>query len=98
MRQQPLSASMRPTPTPSKDGIEFLCPRTFRSVERALTSQGNLAPFNNVVKEYIILDHAELVLECDKNKPTEATYYFSIHAVYKTRHHMLMSPSEHMLE
>lgn len=52
--------------------------RRFLSLERSLHSRRKFQELNEVVKEYFESGHAELVPECDLNKPSH-----QIHAVFK---------------
>lgn len=51
-------------------------------MEQSLHSQGKWNPFNEVVKEYLDLEHAELVPKQDFLKPASSIYYLPMHTVY----------------
>lgn len=57
--------------------------RRFLSLERSLHSRRKFQELNEVVKEYFESGHAELVPECDLNKPCHSVFYLPIHAVFK---------------
>ena len=57
--------------------------RRFLSLERSLTAKGCFPEVDEVVKEYLNLGHAEVVPQCDLDKPVGQTFYLPIHAVYK---------------
>ena len=56
----------------------------FMSNERSIQRKGTYNPFQDVVREYIELGHAEIVLSSDLNASVEH-YYFPMHGVSKER-------------
>ena len=57
--------------------------RRFLSIERTLHAKNQFDEFNEVMKEYFDLGHAELVPPGDLNKSTQDVYYLPMHAVRK---------------
>ena len=57
--------------------------KRFLSNEASLTRKGTLQQFQEVLKEYITLGHAQLVSPMEKQLPAEQHYYMPMHAVLK---------------
>ena len=57
--------------------------RRFSQNERSLIKKGKLQDFNAVMKEYLTLDHAELVPNEDLLHPPKDVFYLPIHGVFK---------------
>ena len=55
----------------------------FMSNERSLLRKGNWDQFQDVIKEYIALGHAQLVTAEELCTPDSLTYHLPMHAVYK---------------
>ena len=55
----------------------------FKANERSLVRKGIWTQFQNVVQEYIGLDHAELVPPAEPNKPVGKMFYLPMHGVKK---------------
>ncbi len=51
--------------------------------ERSLRSKGSLSQFETMLREYLILDHAELVPPAEVIQPTTQAYYLPTHGVVK---------------
>ena len=51
--------------------------------ERSILYKGTYDKFQCVVQEYLDLNHAEIVLPSEINKPVGKTYYLPMHAVTK---------------
>ena len=66
------------------DETKSLAVRRFRSLERALRSNGKFDAFEEVIDEYLEQDHAEAVPIRDMSKPCHEVYYLPMHAVHKT--------------
>ena len=57
--------------------------RRFVSLERSLKAKGQLQSFNNVMEEYLTLNHAEIVPDQDLKKSCEKVFYLPIQVVVK---------------
>lgn len=57
--------------------------RRFVGLERSLHSKHQWEEFGNVMDEYFQLRHAELVPQCDLDKPPSDVFYLPMHAVRK---------------
>ena len=55
----------------------------FLSLERSLNVKGQFAEFEAVMKEYMDLQHAEIVPVNNLEKPQHIVFYLPMHAVYK---------------
>ena len=60
--------------------------RRFSQNERSLIKKGKLQDFNAVMKEYLTLDHAELVPNEDLLHPPKDVFYLPIHGVLRFVH------------
>ena len=58
--------------------------RRFYSLERSLAYKKQTQDFNNIMQEYLDLDHAELVPPENLNKPASKVFYMPMHVVYKS--------------
>ena len=56
--------------------------RRLLSLERSLNAKGRFAEFEAVMKEYVDLQHAEIVPVNDLEKPQHMVFYLPMHAVY----------------
>ncbi len=69
-------------PLPLSDSRNIALHR-FLQNERSLTKKGKLQDFNAVLKEYLTLDHAELVPQYDLENPPKDVFYLPTHGVFK---------------
>ena len=58
--------------------------RRFQANERALLKKGQWQNFQQVIQEYLDLDHARLVTQAELLLPTNDTFYLPMHGVYKS--------------
>ena len=56
----------------------------FKANECSLVRKGIWTQFQNVVQEYMDLDHAELVPPAELNKPVGKMFYLPMHGVKKS--------------
>ena len=70
-------------PTPDIGESRGKAVQRFKQNERTLQRKGKLDAFNDMLKEYIELDHAEPVPDNDKAKLPPEVYYLPIHGVFK---------------
>jgi len=57
--------------------------RRFLSLERALRARGQFTEVNEVMSEYIEMEHAERIPTLDLEKPQEEVFYLPMHVVRK---------------
>ncbi len=57
--------------------------RRYLANEKSLTRKGQLGPFMEVLNEYLLLDHAELVPTSEIIRPHSTVYYLPVHGVAK---------------
>ena len=57
--------------------------RRYLSLEHSLVSNSQKSQFDNVLKEYLDLGHAEKVPHVDLQKPSSQLFYLPMHAVRK---------------
>ena len=78
-----VSLPKKPHPLPLGDS-KGTALRRFQANERALIKKGQWQQFQNVIQEYLDLDHARLVTQAELLLPTCDTFYLPMHGVYKS--------------
>ena len=58
--------------------------RRLMSLEKSLRRKDQNDQFNSVIQEYLDLDHAEVVPDCELVEPKHDVLYLPMHVVYKT--------------
>ena len=76
-------------PLPKRDNSKSLgesrskAVRRYLSLEQSLSSTGRKTEFDDVLKEYFELGHAEVIPQADLKKPLDKVFYLPMHTVWK---------------